>query len=206
MRDDGDRYYVENVPELLAYFQRYRADHGRDLTMVLMGQPHIPLPEDEDVVPIGFVSDRMDRGTVLEILAIGTVLLATGMWVVGELLPFLLPVLGAIFGGLALSMYPVASAYVTDRVPADRLVQASATLLFAYGAGATLGPLGGAAAMSVLGPSALWLFCALAAAVLAMGMPWRRRMRRREIEAQSHFVMVTPRASTVIADASSQPS
>lgn len=148
--------------------------------------------------PIGWVSDRRDRGSVLEFLSIASVVVATGLWVAAELQPTLLPLLGALFGGFALSMYPVASAYISDRVPGEKLVQGSAALLFAYGAGATLGPIGGAISMSLLGPSALWLFCAVAASLLVLGMPWRRRMRRREVEAQSRFVMVTPRASTVI--------
>ncbi len=49
---------AKNVPELLEFFQRYQAEHGRDLKLVLMGHSDFPLPPHPDIVPIGFVSEQ----------------------------------------------------------------------------------------------------------------------------------------------------
>lgn len=48
---------AKNVPELISYFQRYRAGCAAPLKLVLMGKPHIPLPQHADIEPIGFVSE-----------------------------------------------------------------------------------------------------------------------------------------------------
>lgn len=58
---------AKNVPQLLDYFTRYcaRRENGArhkngalPLKLVLMGRPHMPLPDNPRVVPIGFVSDE----------------------------------------------------------------------------------------------------------------------------------------------------
>jgi glycosyltransferase involved in cell wall biosynthesis len=52
----------KNVPELLAYFRRFREDTAADgapLKLVLLGKSHIPLPDDPDIVALGFVSDEV---------------------------------------------------------------------------------------------------------------------------------------------------
>lgn len=58
---------AKNVPQLLEYFRRYsrrRPSAGGDkqgadpLKLVLMGRPHMPLPHDPHVIPIGYVSDE----------------------------------------------------------------------------------------------------------------------------------------------------
>lgn len=48
----------KNVPELLAFFQRYRQETNRPLKLVLMGKSDFPLPPHPHMVPIGFVSEQ----------------------------------------------------------------------------------------------------------------------------------------------------
>lgn len=51
---------AKNVPQLLEYFMRYsdeRRGAGPNLKLALMGRPHMPLPQHEQIVPLGFVSD-----------------------------------------------------------------------------------------------------------------------------------------------------
>lgn len=50
---------AKNVPQLLEYFARYRAEVGSAtlLKLALMGRPHMALPPHPDVVPLGFISD-----------------------------------------------------------------------------------------------------------------------------------------------------
>ena len=87
----------KNVPELIDLFQRYRSAHGAPLKLVLTGRSHITLPDDADVIPVGFVPERdkfdaMRAATVfvmpsiyeslsivtLEAWAMGTPVLANG--------------------------------------------------------------------------------------------------------------------------------
>lgn len=56
---------AKNVPQLLAFFRQYRdacrgvATHGaQPLKLALMGRAHMPLPDDEDVVLLGFLSEE----------------------------------------------------------------------------------------------------------------------------------------------------
>lgn len=52
---------AKNVPQLLDYFARYcdrRQNSAGPLKLVLMGRPHMPLPDSPQVIPIGFVSDE----------------------------------------------------------------------------------------------------------------------------------------------------
>lgn len=62
---------AKNVPQLLAFFARFRdryydrdhlgdsAEHGpKPPKLVLMGRAHMSLPDDEDVMPLGFLSEE----------------------------------------------------------------------------------------------------------------------------------------------------
>ena len=45
--------------EMFAFFRRYREETGRDLKLVLMGKPIMEIPEDENIISLGFVSEEM---------------------------------------------------------------------------------------------------------------------------------------------------
>ena len=87
----------KNVPELIDLFRRYRSAHSGRLKLVLTGRPHITVPEDADIIPVGFVPEQdkfeaMRAATVfvmpslyeslsivtLEAWAMGTPVLANG--------------------------------------------------------------------------------------------------------------------------------
>lgn len=129
--------------------------------------------------PIGRLSDRFDRRTVLllMLLASAAVCLAQYGWVSwrGGFAPMLLLV--ALFGGAASTVYPIAVAHTFDYVERDQMVAASSGLLLAWAVGATLGPLTASAVMRGLGDDGLFLFLAVVA--LAMAAFTRYRMSRR---------------------------
>lgn len=56
--------HSKNVPELLDFFEKYRADHSEDapLKLVLMGRASMELPRHPDIVHLGFVpeADKFD--------------------------------------------------------------------------------------------------------------------------------------------------
>ena len=45
--------------EMFEFFRRYRAEHGGSLKLVLMGKPVMEVPEDPEIVSLGFVSEEM---------------------------------------------------------------------------------------------------------------------------------------------------
>ncbi|GAB4153494.1 MAG: glycosyltransferase family 4 protein [Candidatus Promineifilaceae bacterium] len=49
---------AKNVPELLHYFQRFCAQYPQPLQLVLLGQPHMRLPTQAHVLPLGFVPEQ----------------------------------------------------------------------------------------------------------------------------------------------------
>jgi glycosyltransferase involved in cell wall biosynthesis len=49
---------AKNVPELLDFFARFQEDYGRDMSLVLLGKAHFPLPDQPDIIQLGFVSEQ----------------------------------------------------------------------------------------------------------------------------------------------------
>ena len=141
--------------------------------------------------PLGRLSDRYDRRTILlVVLAAQAVvcLLAFGTWTTLQSFEPLI-VLIFLFGGTQATLYPVSVAHAFDYVDKDRMVSASAGLLLAWAAGACLGPLLASIAMEMFGSSALFLYLAALAAVMAAFT--RYRMTRRPAlppEEQAPFV------------------
>jgi MFS family permease len=116
--------------------------------------------------PVGRLSDRMDRRLVLLALLIGAALTGVLLWLFAgtgtRLLAF-----GFVFGALALPCYSLAAAHAYDKTATEDMVPTAATILLANALGAASGPLLASAVMAALGPRALFLFTALAQALLA---------------------------------------
>jgi MFS family permease len=112
-------------------------------------------------VPIGWLSDRLARSTVLRICAaaglVGAALvpLAAGL---GPGLVLLLVLWGGVMGGL----YPVALSMAGDRFRGPELVAANAAVVTSYGLGSLLGPALGGAAMDLWNPHGLLALFVLA--------------------------------------------
>ncbi len=119
--------------------------------------------------PLGWLSDRADRRYVIAGLAAGTslvsilILFASAQEAQGMVLWSF-----AAWGGLALCIYSVCVAHACDIVDPGRIVSTVGTLLFAWAAGVTIGPLFGAVAMELLGPGGLFIYSALASSGLAI--------------------------------------
>ena len=45
--------------EMFRFFQRYKREYGGTLKLVLMGKSVMPVPDDPDIISLGFVSDEM---------------------------------------------------------------------------------------------------------------------------------------------------
>ncbi|MHB1302920.1 MAG: MFS transporter [Acidiphilium sp.] len=127
-------------------------------------------------MPIGRLSDRFDRRTVLIATFTGVALVALAL---GLGLPVGRPLLGlgALFGGLLFTLYPLCVAHTNDYLTPAQRVGASGGLILIYSVGAAVGPIIAAAVMTGLGPGGLF-DCIAAAALGAAGFGlWRRQVR-----------------------------
>ncbi|MBM6592976.1 MFS transporter [Microvirga pudoricolor] len=112
--------------------------------------------------PLGWASDRFDRRLVIAGLAGGAGLLSLLiLWTSSFAAPSVIIVSFALWGGLALCIYSVCVAHACDLVEPDQIISTISSLLFAWAAGVTIGPLIAAAAMERLGPGGLFMYTAL---------------------------------------------
>ena len=121
--------------------------------------------------PLGHLSDRYDRRRVI----VGGFALTLAVSVALAMQPSgtLLLALGFAFGGLGFALYPLSVAHANDRLLPSERVTASGQLVLLYSVGAALGPIGGAAAMTLAGAGGLFLFIALAAGTMLVFGLWR---------------------------------
>jgi len=127
--------------------------------------------------PIGKLSDMFDRRLVMVGVASATV--AVCFLIVGKDVNngTGLLALGALFGGLSFTLYPLAVAYMNDYIDAEDRVPASGGLMISYGIGASVGPTLGSVAMDFMGASGLFVFIAAIAVMLTIFIAWRITQR-----------------------------
>jgi MFS family permease len=130
--------------------------------------------------PVGRLSDRFDRRTVLFWVLVAATLIAAGeialaRFGTGDLYHLLL--LTGLYGGAATAVYPISVAQAYDYVERDRLVAASSGLLLSYAIGATAGPLIASALMQAIEPNALFGFIGVVTAGFAVFVVYRQRRR-----------------------------
>ena len=108
-------------------------------------------------LPLGWLSDRVARVTVLRICGAATCIggLLIPFW--GGSLVTTFPIL-FLWGGFAGALYPVALSAAGDRFHGPQLVAANAAVVMCYGFGSLAGPVFGGSAMTISGPNGLmWL-------------------------------------------------
>lgn len=152
--------------------------------------------------PIGRLSDRVERrrvllgvlATVVAVCAVAAVAGHDGLGILG------LMALGALLGGTASSVYPLATAQAFDHLPRARYVAASGGLLLAYAIGAAIGPASCGRVMAMFGPYAFFGFIGSVAAALALFVAYRMTRRAAVPVAEQEAVVVVPRNSPLAAE------
>ena len=142
--------------------------------------------------PMGRLSDRIDRRTVLAGVALGTsaasfgVVLITGGTFTGMI------VLIAAYGGLSFAVYSLCSAHANDFTPPEKLVQTASGLLIAYGLGASIGPVVTSGLMSGFGPTALFMVNTWVAGALGVFALYRMFRRAPKPKAEQRPIIASP--------------
>lgn len=152
--------------------------------------------------PIGRLSDRLDRRTVLLGLLVVLILVCAGgmAWTAAQGPAWPLLGLGLVLGATMTAVYPISVAQAFDYLPRDRYVAASSGLLLAYSAGATAGPIASAGAMGVLGPSGFFAFLGAVGAASAAFVLYRMQARAPLPAEQQEAFVAVPRMSPVVGE------
>ncbi len=112
-------------------------------------------------VPLGRLSDRMDRRYILA--AVSLLAAAAGIalyWFGSGQHPALTLGIAALLGIVALPIYGLSIAHTNDRLPREMFVEASATLLMVNALASVIGPVVAALVTARAGMSALFLYTA----------------------------------------------
>ena len=140
-------------------------------------------------IPIGWLSDRIDRRRLILAVAAGGAGAGTFGLVSGGAFPALLSA-AFVMGGLANPLYALVLAYVNDAVEYEDMAAASGGLLFVNGVGAILGPVGLGALMGAVGPRGFWGFSAVLLAAISLYAAFR--MARRPTQVTGEAVAYAP--------------
>jgi MFS family permease len=143
--------------------------------------------------PIGWVSDRMDRRTLI----MGLSAAATVAMLAAALLPLpfaAMVAIAMILGGITNPVYALLIAHTNDFLPREQMAGASAGLIFLNGFGAVFGPTATGWMMEQVGPSGFFLFIAILYGLLAAYALYRMT-RRAAPTVSGAFRGVTPTAS-----------
>ncbi len=148
-------------------------------------------------LPVGRISDRMDRRQVVATACLLAALGAIGAWWLADISRPGFFLMVAVYGGMSLTLYSLSLAHVNDQVPAQERVGASSTLILLNGAGAFVAPIVVAAIMEVAGGDT---FLPLLAAMhlLLAGYALYRMTRRAPMpeEQKTPFVGTPPGTSS----------
>lgn len=128
--------------------------------------------------PVGRLSDRMDRRTVMALMCALATLAAAGIIAWGSMPYALKLTLAALFSGFSLTLYSLAVSHVNDKLEPSEMVAASSSLLLLNGAGAAVGPVLAGSLIGRFGPSAYFAMLASLTGALTVYDIWRKIRRR----------------------------
>lgn len=151
--------------------------------------------------PAGRLTDLFDRRRVFLGLAATATLTALLTAMATQFVASVIYALSALSIGVCACFYPISLAIVCDRLESQDLLAASAGLLFIYGLGTCIGPLGAAAGISLLGPAGLFVFIGAGLLVFCVYGVWRiDHSADIPIDEQVHFVAIAAESTPVITE------
>ncbi len=134
--------------------------------------------------PVGLISDRFDRRTIIMILSALSAAIAAATLFTSGFAPILFIAMITAFGTVALPIYSLIIAHANDHLQKEQVLGASAKLVLLYGLGSMLGPLAAGQAMRRMGGDGFLYLMILVYASLAVFAFWRRMRRPEEFKAK----------------------
>ncbi len=149
-------------------------------------------------IPIGRLSDRFDRRTVLFGVALITAASCVGMAFTatsGQMTLAALLALSALVGGLSATIYPISMTHANDHAKPEQTVALHAGLLLFFAIGASIGPVAASLTMEAAGPGGLFAFGACVYVILAAFTLFRMTRRAALPEDQQTDFVAMPQTS-----------
>jgi MFS family permease len=128
--------------------------------------------------PVGRLSDRMDRRTVIASVCLLATAVAATQVVFAGLPRALFLLLTALFSGAALTLYSLSVSHVNDKLEHAQMVAASSALLLINGMAAAFGPVLTGGLMAEFGPRAYFGTLGSLTGALTLYDLWRKTRRR----------------------------
>ncbi|MGD9783357.1 MAG: MFS transporter [Hyphomicrobiaceae bacterium] len=175
----------------------YAAGLGLDLATVALFSSLPILAGGLAQLPIGYASDRMDRRTVLAVVAFVAMLADLVFVLARPQSAMAVLAFAGVLGAAIFSMYPVILAHANDHAPGDNHIAISGGLLAVFGVGAMVGPLLAGLVMQSVGGHGLFAMTAAAHAVLITHLLWRMTRRVAVPPEEKAVFVATPPARTM---------
>jgi MFS family permease len=145
--------------------------------------------------PVGRLSDRIDRRTVIAGVCSVATIVASCIVAFDDMPHALFVTLAALFSGVVLTLYSLSVSHVNDKLEPAQMVAASSALLLLNGTAAAIGPILSGSLMALFGPRAYFATLATLTCTLLVYDLWRKSRRRPVPAAQKMpFVGAEPRA------------
>lgn len=148
--------------------------------------------------PVGRLSDRTDRRTVIAMVCTAATIVASCIVAFGADMPRALFLLFAgMFSGFALTLYSLSVSHVNDKLEPAQMVAASSALLRLNGGAAAVGPVLAGSLMAAFGPKAYFTTLGTLTGTLTIYDLWRKTRRKPVPPAQKGpFINVQPQGMT----------
>ncbi|MBK2125244.1 MFS transporter [Fangia hongkongensis] len=127
-------------------------------------------------IPIGKLSDIMDRRKVLLFMLIGATVVSVLVCLIHNSF-YEMILLSFILGGLTFTIYPISISHTSDYLDPDQLVGVIGLLALAYGVGSMFGPVLATSFMSIFGSFGFFIFVAIMCIALILYTLWRFSVR-----------------------------
>jgi MFS family permease len=127
--------------------------------------------------PVGRLSDRMDRRTVIAAVCTLATIVAGSIAAFGAMPRAVFLLLAALFSGFALTLYSLAVSHVNDKLEPTQMVAASSALLRLNGGAAAIGPVLAGSLIAAFGPPAYFATLATLTGALTVYDLWRKTRR-----------------------------
>jgi MFS family permease len=128
--------------------------------------------------PVGWLSDRVDRRTVIAVVCVLASAVAGALAAFGPDPRAVFLLLTALFSGAALTLYPLSVSHINDKLEPAQMVAASSALLRINGIAAAFGPTLAGTVIAAYGPHAYFGTLAALTGGLTVFDLWRKSRRR----------------------------
>ncbi|MCB1116403.1 MAG: MFS transporter [Chlamydiia bacterium] len=147
--------------------------------------------------PLGHLSDIFNRRKVIIGVAFCLMLVTFGLFYSTHLHYFVLLALMVIFGGISFTLYPLSITYTCDHFSEKKTIGITCTLLLIYGIGCIISPLISPFFMSFFGPSGLFLYMSILAALFILICMWRVLHSKPLSDEEQSDYLPLPRATSM---------